>query len=58
MEFIASISALNANVRYRVYFMQQWYALSDPSMEDALYEIESMTLPLTFASHSGVHILT
>ena len=26
----------------RVYFMQQWYALSDPGMEDALYEIESM----------------
>lgn len=26
----------------RIYFMQQWYALSDPSMEDALYEIESM----------------
>ncbi|CAI07435.1 Transposase, IS5 family [Aromatoleum aromaticum EbN1] len=26
----------------RIYFMQQWYALSDPAMEDALYEIESM----------------
>jgi IS5 family transposase len=26
----------------RVYFMQQWYALSDPAMEDALYDIESM----------------
>jgi len=26
----------------RLYFMQQWYALSDPAMEDALYEIESM----------------
>jgi IS5 family transposase len=26
----------------RVYFMQQWYALSDPAMEDALYEIESV----------------
>jgi hypothetical protein len=26
----------------RIYFMQQWYALSDPGMEDALYEIESM----------------
>lgn len=26
----------------RVYFMQQWYALSDPAMEDALYEIEPM----------------
>ena len=23
-----------------IYFMQQWYALSDPAMEDALYEIE------------------
>ena len=26
----------------RIYFMQQWYGLSDPGMEDALYEIESM----------------
>jgi IS5 family transposase len=26
----------------RVYFMQQWYGLSDPAMEDALYDIESM----------------
>ena len=26
----------------RIYFMQQRYALSDPAMEDALYEIESM----------------
>ena len=26
----------------RIYFMQQWYALSDPAIEDALYEIESM----------------
>jgi IS5 family transposase len=26
----------------RIYFMQQWYQLSDPAMEDALYDIESM----------------
>jgi len=26
----------------RIYFMQQWYAMSDPGMEDALYEIQSM----------------
>jgi IS5 family transposase len=26
----------------RIYYMQQWYALSDPGMEDALYEIASM----------------
>jgi IS5 family transposase len=26
----------------RIHFMQQWYALGDPTMEDALYEIESM----------------
>lgn len=26
----------------RIYFMQQWYALSDPAMEDSLYDIESM----------------
>jgi transposase, IS5 family len=29
-------------VMLRIYFMQQWYAMSDPGMEDALYEIESM----------------
>lgn len=26
----------------RIYFLQQWYALLDPAMEDALYEIELM----------------
>ena len=26
----------------RLYFMQQWYALSDPAMEEALYDMESM----------------
>jgi transposase, IS5 family len=26
----------------RIYFMQQWYGMSDPAMEDALYDIESM----------------
>jgi IS5 family transposase len=26
----------------RIHFMQQWYAVSDPGLEDALYEIESM----------------
>jgi len=26
----------------RIYFMQQWYGLSDPAMEDSLYDIESM----------------
>ena len=26
----------------KIYFMQQWYALSDPAMEDALYDTESM----------------
>jgi len=29
-------------VMLRIYFMQQWYGLSDPAMEDALYDIESM----------------
>lgn len=29
-------------VMLRIYLMQQWYSLSDPAMEDALYEIESM----------------
>ena len=31
-----------ASTMLRIHFMQQWYALSDPAMEDALYEIESM----------------
>ncbi len=26
----------------RIYFMQQWYQLSDPAMEDSLYDIEAM----------------
>lgn len=31
-----------ASTMLRIHFMQQWYALSDPAMENALYEIESM----------------
>ena len=26
----------------RIYFLQQWFNLSDPAMEDALYDIESL----------------
>ena len=26
----------------RIYFMQQWYGLSDPAMEDSLYDSEAM----------------
>ena len=29
-------------VMLRIYFMQQWYGLSDPAMEDSLYDVESM----------------
>ena len=29
-------------VMLRIYFMQQWYGLSDPGVEEALYEIASM----------------
>ncbi len=34
--------AIPAEVMLRIYFMQQWYGLSDPAMEDSLYDIESM----------------
>ena len=34
--------AMPALSMLRIHFLQQWYALSDPAMEDALYEIESM----------------
>src|SRR5919108_775178 len=27
----------------RIYFLQQWFDLSDPAMEEALYDIRSMT---------------
>jgi len=33
---------ISAEVMLRIYFMQQWYGLSDPGMEDSLYDIESM----------------
>lgn len=29
-------------IMLRIYFMQQWYQLSDPAMEDSLYDIGSM----------------
>ena len=31
-----------AQVMLRIYFLQQWYGLSDPGMEDSLYDVESM----------------
>jgi len=37
----------------RVYCMQQWYGLSDPSMEEALYEIASMRRFVGFSLGSG-----
>lgn len=33
---------IGIEVMLRIYLMQQWFNLSDPAMEDALYEIESM----------------
>ncbi len=37
----------------RVYCMQQWYGLSDPAMEEALYEIASMRRFAGFSLSSG-----
>lgn len=31
-----------AETMLRIYFMQQWYGLSDPAMEDRLYDVASM----------------
>ncbi|MDE0662413.1 MAG: transposase [Candidatus Dadabacteria bacterium] len=31
-----------AKVMLRIYLMQQWYGLSDPAMEESLYDTESM----------------
>ena len=31
-----------ARVMLRIYLMQQWYGLSDPAMEESLYDIESL----------------
>ena len=31
-----------AKVMLRIYLLQQWYGLSDPAMEESLYDIESM----------------
>ena len=33
---------IGSEVMLRIYFMQQWYALSDPAMEDGLYDSEAM----------------
>ena len=27
---------------HRIYFMQQWFALSDPSMEEEIYDMQSL----------------
>ena len=41
-------------VMLRIHFMQQWYGLSDPAMEDSLYDVESMR---RFAGVDLDHIL-
>lgn len=33
---------IGLEIMLRIYFMQQWYGLSDPAMEDSLYDIEAM----------------
>ena len=33
---------ISAEVMLRIYFLQLWYGLSDPGMEDSLYDVESM----------------
>jgi len=33
---------IGLDIMLRIYFMQQWYNLSDPAMEDSLYDVESM----------------
>lgn len=33
---------IGLEVQLRIYFLQQWYGLSDPAAEEALYDIESM----------------
>ena len=33
---------ITAAVMLRIYFLQQWYGLSDPGMEDSLYDVEPM----------------
>ena len=37
-----AVRPIGDEVMLRIYFMQQWYALSDPAMEDSLYDVESM----------------
>jgi IS5 family transposase len=34
--------AMGVEKMLRIYFLQQWFNLSDPAMEDALYDIESL----------------
>ena len=33
---------MGLNVMLRIYCLQQWYGLSDPGAEEALYDMESM----------------
>ena len=35
-------AAVSAGVMLRIYCLQQWYSLSDPGAEEALYDIQSM----------------
>jgi hypothetical protein len=42
----------------RIYFLQQWFALSDRQMEDGLYDIESMRRFAGFCATSRRHFPT
>ncbi len=33
---------ISLETKLRIYFLQQWYGLSDPAAEEVLYDIESM----------------
>ncbi len=33
---------IEVEIMLRIYFMQQWYQLSDPAIEDSLYNVEAM----------------
>ena len=34
--------SIGSEIMLRIYFMQQWYQLSNPAMEDSLYNIEAI----------------
>ncbi len=48
---------MDLKVMLRIYFMQQWHGLSDPAMEDSLYDLKNCGLVCSRERHDTGKVL-